>query len=189
MRASIIVFMIAFLVMFSSVDAFVVTKNKKTVTNENDTICIGEIDVEGSKIACKGDLITFKIVPKEFTLYVKYYLDAPRTGFLGFDVAVAAVSPLPDQENKKIVQTFENKGGNISFHISNNRIFFHKEYILVGIYAYIDLSDPFNPDYNFTFDFAFVSVVCLSNIVYVKVKHDVRGEQQNLAVLESLLTV
>jgi|GEM_PF-3291701 len=40
MRTSIIVFMIAFLVMFSSVDAFVVTKNKKTVTNENDTICI-----------------------------------------------------------------------------------------------------------------------------------------------------
>lgn len=60
---------------------------------------------------------------------------------------------------------------------------------MVGIYVYIDLSDPFNPDYNFTFDFAFVSVVCLSNIVYVKVKHDVRGEQQNLAVLESLLTV
>jgi len=182
-----IFFVITSLLIFSSVDALVV--NKKSLLDESDTICIGEIKVRGSDVSCRGDLITFKIVPKEFDLYVKYSLDAPRTGFLGFDVAVAAVSPLPDQENKKIVQTFEKKEGNISFHINNNRLFFHKEYVLVGIYAYVDLSDPFNPDYNFTFDFAFVSVICLSNILYVKVKHGAKDDWQNFAILNTdLLT-
>ena len=183
----IIFFVIASLVMFSSADAFMVIKNKKSLVDGDSTICIGEIKVKGSKVSCRGDLITFKIVPEEFDLYVKYSLEAPRSGFLGFDVAVAAVSPLPDQENKKIVQTFDKREGNISFHINNNRLFFHKEYVLVGIYAYVDLSDPFNPDYNFTFDFAFVSIVCLSNFLYVKVKHYVKEGWQNFVVLNDFL--
>jgi hypothetical protein len=168
-----IIALIMLLLLFSSsAGSFSVSISKKTYLDSDDKICIGRINVKGFNVSCKGEVFTVKKVPEKFDLYVEYFLEAPKTGLFDFDVAIAAVVPLPDQDNKKMVQTFDKKDGNISFHIEmNNQMLAYKKYVLVGIYGYVDLSDPFNPDYNFTFDFAFISVICLVNRISIVVEH------------------
>ncbi len=59
-------------------------------------------------------------------------------------------------------QTFDQKSGEIPFINMDDQKVVHKEYVLVGAYGYFH-PNPFDPKYDFKFDFAFVSVICVSN--------------------------
>ena len=159
----ILIIVLMFMLVFTSATTMAVsTRTKPIRPTDNGDISIGSIKVDRESVHCEGNIVNIKMVPKNFDIYADYSLKAPKD-LPDIDIAAAVVVPIPDQEDKKMEQTFDQKDGKISFNINmDDKKIINKEYVLVGAYGYFH-PNPFDPKYDFKFDFAFVSVVCVSN--------------------------
>ena len=159
--AIIVIIMMLVLIAANTQAASVYHKPPFKPTNNTD-IPLGDIKVNGDIVTCSANLLNIKLVEQKIRIYVTYSLFAPKI----LDAAAAVVVPLPDQENKRmeyITPSENQKSGEISFNIDiGNKKVFPKIYALIGAYAYAE--NPLNPDtWDFSFDFAFASVLCISN--------------------------